>query len=411
MKTLNFYIMKTYIILALLILFSFHSKAQGNVGLYVNNFDEIVGNTTKETELLEYAQANGFNYLLLYKLHTIHTTMFLIDDIVQSAPLANFIENAKLNYGILKVAAVGEKNSSFDKIKTYNSFFPAGSFKRFDVFNLEFEYWNTSKVNPGGYYCDTYLDGTYPCTIDGAFDFYIDQLSMLKAYGAENNILIETYIGKLYVITNAQIAQLVQNTDRILVHYYRQSDVYNGDDADPSNDYSIYQYQTGHPDRIQQLATNVGAAGNTVTVMPIFSSRVAHMYAWLATHPLTQPYDTYLNGIDGFNDQVGAWKSQVNFDGYVWYRYTELLEIAVLSTTESEAYENQNIYYNQYQKRIYFNNFDINSDAQIFDIHGKKITQFKIATFYQIDKTMQKGVYFIKTQNNNTIRNFKILIY
>ena len=250
--------------LTLFLCFSIFSYAQTSVGLYVNDFKNIIGNASAETELLNYAQTNGFNYLILYNLTYIHNNIFAIDNSTTSIPLANFINTAKTGYGINQVAVVGEKNSSFDSIKIYNSFYPTEPNKRFDVFNLEFEFWNSNLTNPGEYYSTTYLTPNgLPCTNTGAFDFYYDQLALMKAYGDANNIITETYIGSP---TTAQSNIIAQNTHRVLVHYYRTSDVYGSGD-------SIYQYNNH---RIEDLATN-----NIVTIMPIFSGQPAHMYTWL----------------------------------------------------------------------------------------------------------------------------------
>lgn len=131
--------MKNYF-LSLFLCFSLFLFSQTTVGLYVNDFKNIIGNASAETELLSYAQTNGFNYLILYNLTYIHNNIFAVDNSTTSAPLAHFINTAKTSYGINQVAVVGEKNSSFDRIKTYNSFYPTEPNKRFDVFNLEFEF-------------------------------------------------------------------------------------------------------------------------------------------------------------------------------------------------------------------------------------------------------------------------------
>ncbi len=381
---------KIPILLFLFISIRFYS--QDIVGLYVNDFKYIIGNSTAETELLTYAQENGFNYLILYNLTYIHLYNFQIDNILTSTPLANFIENAKTNYGILEVGAVGEKNSSFDKIKIYNSFYPTEPNKRFDVFNVEFEFWNTSLVSPTNYYCTTYLTPNgYPCTINGAFDYYNSQLTLLKTYCDANGIKAETYIG----YPNAtQSDAIVLNTHRVLVHYYRSSDVYNNGD-------SIYQYNST---RIEDLAQN------PVTIMPIFSARPAHMYSWLtAPHPLTQPFNTFINGTNGYNDQTGAWKTNVTFDGYVWYRYTDLLEIDTVLSVENNAIENEYLFYNSNERTLHFLNFDNNSEVKIYGINGLKVMDLKLEEIVPITKTL-KGIYIVKVATRKGVFVQKILI-
>ncbi len=381
---------KTLIILVLLL--STRIFSQDIVGLYVNDFKYIIGNSTAETELLTYAQDNGFNYLILYNLTYIHLNNFPLDNMSLSLPLANFIHNAKTNYGIIEVGAVGEKNSSFDKIKTYNSFYPTEPNKRFDVFNIEFEFWNTSLVDSGNYYCTTYLTPNgYPCSIAGAFDYYNSQLALLKTYCDANGLKAETYIG---YPTIAQSNDIVLNTHRVLVHYYRSSDVYNNGD-------SIYQYNST---RIEDLAQN------PVTIMPIFSARPAHMYNWLiAPHPLTQPYDTFINGTNGYNDQTGTWKSNVTFDGYVWYRYTDLLEISAVLSVENSAIENQYIFLNSNDKTLHFLNFDSEYNVEIYSINGSRIRSFTLHDIVDVS-TLSEGIYIVKIKTNKGVYVQKIMI-
>ncbi len=384
--------------LSIMLFFSFFSYSQNYVGLYVNNFKDIIGNQVAETELLSYAQSNGFNYLILYNLTYIHNNIFNIDNINTSQPLANFISNAKTNYGILQVAAVGEKNSSFDKIKVYNGFYPSNPEKRFDVFNLEFEYWSDYKTQPGGYYCTTYLQPNgFTCSRTGAFNFYNTQLMMMYSYGLENNIIAETYIG--YVDQN-EADQIAQNTHRILIHYYRQSDVYNNGD-------SIYQYPSSQPDRVNMLALS-----NTVTIMPIFSARPNHMYNWLLEpNPLTQPYDTWQNGQNGFNNQTGTWANNVSLDGYVWYRYSDLLQVSqTLNMENFTTVEEPFIYLNGKTKKLIFRNISENAHLAIFNLLGQKVIGFKIKNNQNLS-SFKKGIYIVKIiLENNKIYTKKIIL-
>lgn len=381
-----------YFYTLLLIGFTFFGFSQNTVGLYVNNFKDIVGDSAAETALLNYAQDNGFNYLILYNLSYINNNMFAIDNQAASLPIANFIANAKTNYEILQVAAVGEKNASFDKIKVYNSFYPSNPEKRFDVFNLEFEFWNTNSTSSGNYYCTTYLQPNgYTCDTQGAFDFYINQLMLMHDFGIENGILIETYIG---YIDQSQADAIAQYADRVLIHYYRQSDVYNNGD-------SIYQY---HPERITFLATD-----HQVTVMPIFSARSNHMYNWLiAPHSLTQPYNTWLNGQNGFNSQTASWASNVNMDGYVWYRYSELLAISQTLETNNFETVNQEIKYIPLLNELQFCNFDQNDEVKIYTISGVEIAKFK-AHNKILSHDYQKGVYIVQVRTKNGVIAKKII--
>lgn len=380
------------VFIPLILLLSLRLFSQSIAGLYVNDFKNIIGDTSAETELLNYAQSNGFNYLILYNLTYIHNNIFALDDVTTSLPLANFINTAKTSYGILEVGGVGEKNSSFDKMKVYNSFYPSTPNKKIDVFNVEFEFWNNSLVDPGEYYCTTYLiPNGLPCTIAGAFDYYNSQLALLKTYCDANGITAETYIG---YPSYSQSGDIVLNTHRVLVHYYRTSDVYGSGD-------SIYQYNEY---RVEDLAQN------PVTIMPIFSARPAHMFSWLTTpHPLTQPYNTFINGTNGYNDQSGDWKDNVTFDGYVWYRYTDLLEIEEVLLVESNAIENQYVFADLELNTLHFSNFGPNNKGIIYAINGQEIMRFDVNEIIHLPQLSQ-GIYIVKVETKNGLYSQKILL-
>lgn len=279
--------------------------------MYVNDFVNIVGDNTAENLLLNHVQDNGYNYLILYNLYAIHNTLFSITDPVSSQPLADFIEKARTMYGVQQVAGVGETYNSFQNIHDYNLDHAANPNQQFDRYNIEFEFWNTNLVDPGEYYCTTYLQPQgLTCDTSGAFQFLIENLCDLHDLcGGFSNLYSEMYIGWPNAGQSKQIADC---TDRVLVHYYRTSDVYN-------NGNSIYNYGVHRlPDLAQSAETSV--------VMPIFSCEPSFMGPWLTSNPETQVFDTWLNGTNGYNSATGTWKANTLVDGYVWFKYTCLPE-------------------------------------------------------------------------------------
>ncbi|MBK7573577.1 MAG: hypothetical protein IPI10_18995, partial [Bacteroidetes bacterium] len=116
-------------------LFSFRVEAQQTPafrGIYIDSFDDILGNTVKEDSLLQYAADSSFNYLALYDLHTIN-----FSNSTQVNRLASFIRKARETYGISGIGAVGESYSTFaNKIAPYNSS-RTNANEKFSVFNLE----------------------------------------------------------------------------------------------------------------------------------------------------------------------------------------------------------------------------------------------------------------------------------
>ena len=65
---------KIKLLLLLCVLLSSASLAQNIRGIYVNGFDGILGSTSAENTLLNYAQGNGYNYLCLYNTSSLNLT-------------------------------------------------------------------------------------------------------------------------------------------------------------------------------------------------------------------------------------------------------------------------------------------------------------------------------------------------
>ena len=289
--------------------------------MYVNDFKLIVGDVAAENDLLEFAQDSGFNYLILYNLYYIHNNQFDITGPTSSIPLSDFINKAKTLYGIHSVAGVGETYDSFGNFHAYNQLHLGDPTRLIDVYNMEFEFWNSGTTAPGGYYCTSYLDPEgLTCDTANAFDFYLEELCRLDSLcDAHEYINSETYIGNP---TEGQCTALSGCADRVLVHYYRSSDVY----GDGSSIYNFKNY------RLPALA----AAAELSRVMPIFACTEEFMGEWLLTNPHDKAFDTWLNGTDGYTDDVGAWKTNTCVDGQVWYRYTCMNDDAILTGIEEE---------------------------------------------------------------------------
>lgn len=278
-------------------------------GLYVNDFKHIIGNVEKERELLSFAKTEGFNYLLLYNLGFVHKRLYRLNDKRTAQVLADFIRRAKTAYGITQVGAVGETANSFKAIDQYNEIYGGDVLSSIDVYNLEFEFWNKHQIKD--YYCSTYLSKQgKECDRAEAFDFYLNNLKRIKAMAQARRVKCETYIGKP---TPAQCKSIGEVCDRVLVHYYRTSDVY-------KNGESIYQYNDY---RLAALAPDRG----TLEIMPIFSAREKHMGPWLTNHEKEEAYETFNHGVKGFEAISGEWKNHIKLQGAHWYRYTDMAAI------------------------------------------------------------------------------------
>ena len=189
--------------------------------LYVDNFKNVVGNIEEENKLLAFANTLNIEELILYDLDKIHRATDLTNE-KSNYVLANFIKKAKIEYGIKKIAASGESAGFFiNVIHKYNSTRTSTN-EKFDVYNLEFEYWNSSS-ELGGYYCENYLrKNGIPCTNDGAYTYYKESLHVLNllAKESENKILVQAYIANY---TPEEIKKIEPYTDVILVSVYESN--------------------------------------------------------------------------------------------------------------------------------------------------------------------------------------------
>lgn len=279
---------------------SLATNAQALKGLYVNDFYSIIGNQTKENALLSYAHSNNFNYLILYNTSKIHRQKYPLDSKMGSKVWAEFIKKAKTEFAIKKIGVVGEKAASFIPANIYNRLVEEDILKRIDVFNLEFEFWNKQLYNSGGYYCKTYLlRQGYDCTNAGAFDFYIKQLKEMQKLKGESDVEIETYIGNP---TDEQLATIAKVTDRILIHYYRK------------NIDRIAFY------KLNRLLT-IQRTNPDLKIAPIFSSRENHSGPWLKTHKIDELTPLFFYQL---KSAPGIDLKSLNFDGIIWYRYSDM---------------------------------------------------------------------------------------
>lgn len=282
---------KIYLYISLFIFLLNAANAQiGLRGMYIDGFNTILGNTAKEDSLLHYAQDSSFNYLALYSLHQVN-----LSNTSTANTMAAFIYKARVTYGITYVGAICETYSGFrDRIGPYN-LSRSDDNERFNVFNIEFEFWTQSSVGSGGYYCTQYLQqANCSCDTSGGFQYFISQMHQIDSLAATQSVISETYLGWF---NQGQAQQIANNADRILLHAYR------------TGTSSLFSYSTT---RLQYLASN----NTTVQVAPIFSAEPVFMGPWLDSHSQLEAYNQYLND---FNASTYSWKQYINLLGFQWF--------------------------------------------------------------------------------------------
>ncbi len=364
------------------------ANAQSVKGLYVDNFDEILGNTVKEDSLLNYAEQNGFNYLTLYDLWPIHVT-YDLTNAGTCIVLAEFIENAKQNYGILEVGATGENFFFFNNvIQIYNSQH-GDPLQRFDVYNVEFEFWNTTTVSPGNYYCTTYLQPEgYSCDVAGAFSFYEKLIRQVDSLANIEGVISETYVGWF----DEPQAIIIGNTvDRILLHDY-------------ISDYGwLYSYIDT---RLEYIA-----ARNVLTdVIPIFSAEPNFMGPWLSSNNVATPY----NDLEIFLDnETAAWKQFINMAGYQWFAYSFMPYTLTASVEEVDGVEAPEIFPNPCNGVL---KLDVQSQEttsiKIFDPQGRIVLEeTALSSDLEIDvSNLISGNYIVEVRMDGRIFRKKLIV-
>lgn len=189
--------------------------------MYVDNFANILGSNKNEKELFEFAKEHEITELILYDLHKVNK-LFYLGDSTKNQVLADFIRKAKIEYGIEKISASGESGNFFIKaIHPYN-LSRTNAIERFDIYNLEYEYWNELESKPGGYYCENYLKGSQlPCNRKYSFAYYINSLEIMRFLADEldHDIKVEAYIGNF---EKDEVKAIIEHVDRLLVHDYVQ---------------------------------------------------------------------------------------------------------------------------------------------------------------------------------------------
>ncbi len=379
--------MKNLFILISLILFISFSKAHATRSIYVDDFASILGDTSAENTLLSYAQANNIETLLLYELHLVHNT-YNLTNATTNTVLANFISKAKTSYGIINVGATSENGNTFTNvIDVYNNSRNNAN-EKFDIYNLEFEFWNDNSTNPGEIYCTSYLTPNgLACSNDGAFEFFMSSLQIMNDLAANNShpITVETYIGWP---TTVQMNQIATNVDTLRLHAYV---------SDPNSAFSYSE------NRIIDIANS----NPDLNVSILFSSEPVFMQSWLLENTMTEAEGIF---ISDWENESSSWTNNINIEGFTYFAYTFNTDINTLSVSsiDDQNISEENILYpNPVENTINIANSNNLMNTAVYNNLGQFLFETKEK---EIDvSTLPKGVYFLKLLNNEGSLVKKIL--
>ena len=259
-------------------------------GLYVDFFGNyILHDATLKTNLINYALANGFNYLLLYDINgnVLDYTLYSGSTLSNNQQLLkNFISDAKGAISGLQIGVSGgslkplstDQSEYFNNVKWFNDLVQSN--KRIDVINLEDEYWGLSSQ----------------AARESQYGFFKNQL--INMWNIKNSstypLIVETYLGIINNILSkpetTQVADIDPITDRILLHCYIPNQYMQNRILSPGYVNMQFEYDWGSGKRYQFFAGNQ----KETKIIPIFSAEACDISA-----STTNYYGDYLwfNGI------------------------------------------------------------------------------------------------------------------
>jgi len=388
--------MRKLFVQSLFILMTINFHAQNVKGLYVNGFNSILGNQSREDSLLRFAENNGFNYLTLYEVHLVHNANSLIN-LSSAQTFANFISKAKTQFGIIQIGVAAENYWFFSNvIALYNQQHTALT-EKVDIYNFEFEFWIPTSVESDAYYCTTYLQpNSLNCDTAGAFQFYKKNLHQIDSLANANGQMSEAYFGFFNAGQGNQIVQT--GVDRVLLSIYL-----------PTSNYSAsYQYNYVKP-RLQNLASSQ----TEIKVLPIYSAEPSFMQSWVVSNSFFEPFTTLNNSLQA---ETEGWKNYINLEGIQWFAYSFLpkknLDLSV-DDNQTLKISNCKIFPNPSSEFLQIQMVNDQNEAHfsLYDLGGKLIFQQDFKQEIIISTNLfPSGLYFLKVKSNESESNFKVII-
>lgn len=265
---------------------------------YVDHFLEIFNSFNSQKKLLEYCKEHHFNALILYDLDKINKLTPLLNTST-SNKLANFISMAKKDYGIKEIAASGENGAFFiNVIHKYNGS-RKSNYEKFDVYNLEYEYWKEKDSAPNGYYCEEYLKPNgLLCNRTGTFNYFIESLNIMKLLSEESKykVKVEAYVGPFNEIETEKIVKYI---DRILIFAY---------DSSPKRAYFLTKSRLSYLSKID----------SKVQVSILFSAEMNFMGKYFSNNLPEKAEEEFFIELKKDDPLIFT---KVNFDGFTYYNY------------------------------------------------------------------------------------------
>lgn len=270
-----------------------------NRSLYIDNFNNILNSYKNQEELFKFTEEHKITELILYDLHKVHK-QFDISNSETNQVLADFIREAKTKHGIKKVSASGESGDFFIKaIHPYN-LSRKDKIERFDIYNLEYEYWNEPQSKPGGYYCETYLkNGQLKCDRENSFKYYIGTLETMRLLADEldKDIMVEAYIGNF---NRKEVKQISAHVDKLLIHNY------------VAREQRMFPYVKERLKLLEEINSGI-------KVSILYSTECRYLGKYLQNHSFYESEDIFFKQLNYFQKDLDE---HLNFTGFTYYNYS-----------------------------------------------------------------------------------------
>ncbi len=278
-------------------LFAFQNPYK-NRSLYVDNFANILNSNSRQKELFDFAQQHQITELILYDLHKVNK-QFSLGDSTKNQILADFIRRAKTKFGINKISASGESGNFFiEAIHPYN-LSRKDKIERFDIYNLEYEYWNKKASKRGGYYCKNYLkNAQLKCNRRHSFAYYIQSLVTMRLLADEidHDIKVEAYIGNF---KKKEVQEIIKHVDRLLVHDYVKREE------------RLFPY-------VEKRLHLLEDAKAATEVSILYSLESNFLGKYLKTHPFYEAERKFFEQSNKFDHDLDE---HLKFRGFTYYNY------------------------------------------------------------------------------------------
>jgi hypothetical protein len=380
-------------------------------GLWVTSFkDTVLGNTTAEDELLQYAVDNDLNYLIctnIFQILTASCGSFTADMVALQA----FIEKAHVIYGIEYISGNVGSSATGLEIQAYNNCSFVTDPQKFDMITYECEFYN-------------------PATNSSCPDFtsYITQLQTIRnacdttfSSDPTEHLVCEVYIGGSgstgLVVTNSsqsEILEISDLSDHMLVTYYRSTPYQSSGNF---FNWTIQRLEWIHnldlPNKVVLLLKSRDTDGN-------------NMYDYLLTYPgthfdaLRAPYFSWVEGtvfdplltdgyIESYNSGTYPWLEGIQVGGFTWFEHDANLEISnLLSTSDYDS--NWNVQMSPNPANGYFEVIGVPAGGsfQLFTVSGRLIETNGTGEFDVAD--LSNGLYLVLITRNEQRQTEKLIV-